>query len=87
MNWEENGWKLLERIGEHAAGESPEDEEAHEAARFVLEYPEGRRLAAAYARMLALLAAIGGESPNPPEAIADGAIRRAAGETKGRRTT
>ena len=86
MNGAGDRWELLERIGDLAGGEIPE-EEACETGRFVLEDPEGRRLAEAYARMLALLAAIGDESPNPPEAIADDAIRRAADETKRRRTT
>ncbi len=86
MNGAGDRWKLLERIGDHAAGELT-GEDARETGRFVLEDPEGWRLAEVYARMLALLAAIGAESPNLPEAIADDAIRRADDETKRRRTT
>lgn len=69
-------WEALERIGAYAAGELV-GEEAREAERLVLEDPEGRRLAESYARMLALLGAVGEESPEPPQAMIDYAIRRA----------
>ncbi|CAN5205455.1 hypothetical protein BH24ACT19_BH24ACT19_16450 [soil metagenome] len=69
-------WKVLERIGEFAAGELP-GEEAREIERFILEDPEGQRLAASYIRMLALLDAIGEETPEVPEAVIDHALRRA----------
>ncbi|QIN80188.1 hypothetical protein GBA65_18560 [Rubrobacter marinus] len=69
-------WDVLERIGAYAAGELV-GEEARETERLILENPEARRLAASYARMMALLGAIGQESPEPPETIANRAIRRA----------
>jgi anti-sigma-K factor RskA len=69
-------WELLESIGAYAAGELT-GEEAREVERLILEEPEGRRLAESYARMLALLGALGEESPAPPEEIMSYAIRRA----------
>ena len=69
-------WDALERIGAYAAGELS-GEEAREAERLIFEDPEGRRLAESYARMLALLGAVGEESPDPPQAVIDYAIRRA----------
>ena len=69
-------WEVLERIGAYAAGELL-GEEARETEKLILENPEARRLAASYVRMMALLGAIGQESPEPPEAIVDRAIRRA----------
>ena len=69
-------WEILERIGAYAAGELS-GEEARETERFILEDPDGRRLAESYARMLVLLAAVGQESPDPPEAVINYAIRRA----------
>ena len=69
-------WEVLERIGAYAAGELVGDE-ARETEKLILENPEARRLAASYVRMMALLGAIGQESPEPPEAIVDRAIRRA----------
>jgi anti-sigma-K factor RskA len=69
-------WEILESIGAYAAGELT-GEEAREVERLILEEPDGRRLAESYARMLALLGALGEESPTPPEEIMDYAIRRA----------
>lgn len=69
-------WELLERIGAYAAGELS-GEEARETEWLILEDPEGRRLAESYARMLALLGAVGEESLTPPEAVINYAIRRA----------
>jgi anti-sigma factor RsiW len=63
-------------LGVFAAGELP-GEEAREIERFILEDPEGQRLAASYIRMLALLDAIGEETPEVPEAVIDHALRRA----------
>jgi anti-sigma-K factor RskA len=73
---ETNRWEILEKIGAYAAGELT-GEEARETERLILEEPEGRRLAESYARMLALLGALGEESPEPPEAVVNYAIRRA----------
>ena len=69
-------WEVMERIGAYVAGELP-GEEARETERLILEDAEVRRLAASYARMIALLVAIGVESPEPPEAVVNYAIRRA----------
>ncbi len=69
-------WEVLERIGAFAAGELS-GEEAREIERFILEDPEGQRLAASYVRMLALLGAIGEETPEVPEAVINHALRRA----------
>jgi anti-sigma-K factor RskA len=68
--------ELLEKIGAYAAGELS-GEEARETERYILEDPEGRRLAESYARMLVLLDAIGEETPEVPEAVINYAIRRA----------
>src|SRR3712207_8638871 len=46
-------WEMLERIGAYTAGELS-GEEARETERFILEDPDGRRLAESYARMLVL---------------------------------
>ena len=73
---ETSRWEILEKIGSYAAGELT-GEEARETERLILEEPEGRRLAGSYARMLALLGDLGEESPTPPEAIVNYAIRRA----------
>ena len=69
-------WETLERIGAYAASELPA-EEAREVERLILEDPEALRLAESYLRMLALLGAIGDESPEVPDAVIDHAIRRA----------
>ncbi len=69
-------WEVLERIGAYAASELP-GEEAREVERLILEDPEALRLAESYLRMLALLGAIGDESPEAPEAVINQAIRRA----------
>ena len=69
-------WEILERIGAYAAGELV-GEEARETERLILENPEARQLADSYVRMMALLGAIGRETPEPPEAVVDRAIRRA----------
>jgi anti-sigma-K factor RskA len=69
-------WEILERIGAYAAGELS-GEEARETERFILENAEGRRLVESYARMFVLLNALGEETPEPPEAILNYAVRRA----------
>ena len=73
---EADRWEFLERIGAYAAGELS-GEEARETERLIIEDPEGRRLAESYAKMLALMGAVGEDSPAPPEAIINHAIRRA----------
>ncbi len=69
-------WEMLERIGAYAASElSPE--EARQVEQMILEDPEALRLAESYLRMLALLGAVGEETPEAPKAVIDHAIRRA----------
>jgi anti-sigma factor RsiW len=68
-------WETLEKIGAYAASELPA-EEAREVERLILEDPEALRLAESYLRMLALLGAIGEESPEVPDAVIDHALRR-----------
>ncbi len=69
-------WEILERIGAYAASElSPE--EMREVEQLILEDAEALRLAESYLRMLAMLGAIGEETPEVPEAVIDHAIRRA----------
>jgi anti-sigma factor RsiW len=69
-------WEVLERIGAYAASElSPE--EAREVERMILEDPQTLRLAESYLRMIALLGAVGEESPEVPQTVIDHAIRRA----------
>ena len=72
----EQRWEMLERIGAYAAGEL-EGEEAREVERLVFERPEYGRLAESYARMLVMLAALGSEPVEVPEAVVGFAIRRA----------
>ena len=63
-------------IGAYAASElSPED--ARQVEQMILEDPQALRLAESYMRMLALLDAVGEESPEAPQAMIDQAIRRA----------
>lgn len=69
-------WEVLERVGAYAAGELS-GEEARETERMILENPEARRLAESYVRMMALLGAIGQETPEVPEDVVSRAIRRA----------
>ncbi len=72
-----NRWEMLEMIGAYAASElSPE--EARQVEQMILEDPQALRLAESYMRMLALLGAVGEESPEVPRAVIDQAIRRAA---------
>jgi hypothetical protein len=69
-------WEILERIGAYAASElSPE--EMREVEQLILDDAEALRLAEFYLRMLAMLGAIGEETPGVPEAVIDHAIRRA----------
>lgn len=69
-------WEMLEKIGAYAASElSPE--EAREVEQTILVDAEALRMAESYLRMLALLGAIGEESPEVPEAVIEYAIRRA----------
>ncbi len=69
-------WETLERIGAYAASElSPE--EMREVEQLILDDPEALRLAESYLRMLAMLGAIGEETPEVPEAVIEHAIRRA----------
>ncbi len=75
MIWSDR-WEMLERIGVYTASElSPE--EAREVERMILEDPDASRLAESYLRMLALLGAIGEETPEVPQAVIDYAIRKA----------
>ena len=73
---ESDRWEIVERIGAYAASELL-PEEAREVERLILEDPEALRLAESYLRMIALMGAIGEESPEVPEAVIDNAIRRA----------
>lgn len=69
-------WEVLEKIGAYAASElSPE--EMREVEQLILEDAEALRLAESYLRMLAMLGAIGEETPEVPEAVIDYVIRRA----------
>ncbi len=69
-------WEILERIGAYAASElSPE--EMREVEQLILEDAEALRLAESYLRMLAMLGAIGEETPEVPEAVIEHAIQRA----------
>ena len=69
-------WEVLERIGAYAASElSPQ--EAREVEQMILKDPEALRLAESYLRMLALLGAVGEETPEVPQSVIDHAIRRA----------
>ena len=72
----EQRWEVLERIGSYAAGEL-EDGEAREVEELLFERPEYRRLAESYARMLVMLATLGNEPVEAPEAVVGYAIRRA----------
>ena len=72
----EDRWELLEKIGAYAASELPPDE-AREVERLIYRDPRILRLAESYLRLLALLGAIGDDSPDAPEAVVDYAIRRA----------
>lgn len=69
-------WEMLEKIGAYAASELS-SEEAREVERVVFVDAEALRMAESYLRMLALLGAIGEESPEVPEAVIEYAIRRA----------
>ena len=76
MIWSDR-WRTLEIIGAYAASElSPED--ARQVEQMILEDPQALRLAESYMRMLALLDAVGEESPEAPQAMIDQTIRRAA---------
>lgn len=72
----EERWELLEAIGAYAAGELG-DEEVREVERLILESPDHRELARSYAQMVVLLAALGEESVEAPEAVISYAVRRA----------
>ena len=69
-------WEMLERIGAYAASELL-PQEARQVERLILEDPEALGLAESYLRMLALLGAVGEETPEAPRSIVDHAIRRA----------
>jgi hypothetical protein len=69
-------WEVLERIGAYAASElSPQ--EARDFEQLILKDPEALRLAESYLGMLALLGAVGEETPDVPQSVIDYAIRRA----------
>src|SRR4051794_27811555 len=69
-------WEMLERIGAYAASElSPH--EARQVEQLILEDPQALMLAESYLRMLALLGAVGKETPQVPQSVIDYAIRRA----------
>lgn len=72
----EQRWEMLERIGAYAASELS-SEEMREVEQLILEDAEALRLAESYLRMLAMLGAIGEETPEVPEAVIEYAIRRA----------
>jgi hypothetical protein len=63
-------WEVLERIGAYAASELP-PEEARRVERTILEDPQALRLAESYLRMLALLGAVGEETPEVPRVVID----------------
>ena len=68
---------MLTKIGDYVAGELS-SEESRQIERFILESAERRRLAEAYARMLALLRATGKEkTPDSLEAALNCTILRA----------
>jgi anti-sigma-K factor RskA len=69
-------WELLERIGAYTASELSAGE-AREVEQLIREDPEVSRVAESYLSMLALLGAIGDETPEAPEAVINYAIRRA----------
>ncbi len=69
-------WEVLEKIGAYAASELL-PEEVREVELLILEDPEALKLAESYLRMLALLGAVGEETPEAPKAVIDHAIRRA----------
>ncbi len=69
-------WEALERIGAYAASELS-SQEAREVELLILQDPEALRLAESYLSMLALLGAVGEETPEVPQAVVDHAIRRA----------
>ncbi|MDQ4105866.1 MAG: zf-HC2 domain-containing protein [Actinomycetota bacterium] len=75
MNGTERWW-LLEQLGAYAAGELP-PEEAREVERMINQDPEALRVAESYLRMIALLDAMGDESPEVPGTVISYAIRRA----------
>jgi len=71
-----NRWEVLERIGTYAASElSPQ--EARQVEQLILEDPEALRLTESYLRIIALLGAVGQETPEMPQSVIDYAIRRA----------
>jgi anti-sigma factor RsiW len=72
----EQRWELLERIGSYAAGELAV-KEAREVEELLFERPEYRRLAESYAGMLVMLATLGNEPVEAPEAVVGYAIRKA----------
>ena len=74
-------WEMLKRIGDYAAGELS-SEESRYIERLVREDAEHRRLAETYDRMLALLRAIGAESPILPQTHTKQIILRAAEEAR-----
>ena len=69
-------WKMLEGVGAYVAGELS-GEEARKVERLILEDPEALALAESYTRLLAALSAVGRESPVPPPALVDHAVRSA----------
>lgn len=69
-------WEFLELVGAYAADEI-EGEEAREVERLMIETEDNRRLVESYVQMLALLTALGEETPEAPEAVINYAIRRA----------
>lgn len=72
----EDRWELLEKIGAYAASELPPDE-AREVELLIHRDREALRLAESYLRLLALLGAIGDDSPDAPEEVISYVIRRA----------
>ncbi len=77
-------WELLERIGAYVAGELS-GEEAREVERLIFEDPEALGVAESYNLLLTSLSAVGQETPVPPPAIVDNAVRWATNDIRATR--
>ena len=75
-------WEMLKRIGDYATGELSSEESRHVERLVREEDAERQRLAEAYARILALLRAIGAHSPILPQTHTKQIILRAAEEAR-----
>ena len=72
-------WEMLKRIGDYATGELSSEESRH-VERFVREDAGCQRLFEAYAQILALLRAMGEESPKPHKRTRNKSFLRATEE-------